>query len=169
MVNDKRNGAGQCQRFREELELVRVPGDAVIERGELLAELPAELRGHAGQCSSCLEALDDVVETRNLLLSLARETNGTVPGPWFASKVMNVIAAKEREREERDGVWISVRSLAPRLAAVGALLLVLIGTWAMQTQREYQARQMNVPGESLFDAGPGGIQNDDVLLGVGAH
>ena len=169
MGNDKQNRAGQCGRFREELELVRVPGDAVIERGELLAELPAEIRGHAGECGSCLEALDDVVEMRNLLLSLAAETSVRVPGPWFSSKVMNAIAAKERAVEERDGVWISVQSLAPRLAAVCALLLVLAGTWAMQTQREYQARLTNAPGESLFDSGPAGTQNDDVLIGTGAH
>ena len=169
MVNDKQNRAGHCERFREELELVHVPGGAVIERGELLEELPAELRGHAGECGSCLKALDDVVETRNLLLSLAAESAGAVPSPWFASKVMNAIAAKERENKEQDGVWISVQKLAPRLAAVCALLLVLIGTWAMKTQREYQAKLMNAPGESLFDSGSGGALNDDVMMGAGAH
>lgn len=170
MVNDKENREKLCGRFQEALELVRVPGDAVIERGELLTKLTAEMRGHAGKCASCLQSLDDVVETRNLLLSLAMEAGrATKPGPWFSTKVMNAIGAREREIERRDRVWISVQRLAPKLAAVCALLLMLVGTWAMQTQRDYQARRMNAPGESLFDSGPTGTQNDDVLTSVGAH
>ncbi len=169
MVNDRQNREANCGRFQEELELVRVPGDAVIERGELLARMSAEMRGHAGECRSCLEALDDVVETRNLLLSLATDTGVAVPGPWFASKVMNAIAAKGNEIETQDGFWISVQRLAPRLAAVCALLLVLVGTWAVQTQREYQSRQMTMPGESLFESAPSGTLNDEILTNVGAH
>ena len=169
MVKSNENQEGQCRSFREELELLRVPGDAVIERGEMLAELPADLRGHAGKCGNCLQALDDVVETRNMLLSLAGETGGVEPAPWFSGKVMNAIAAKERATEGRDGFWASVQKLAPRLAAVCALLLLLVGTWAMQTQRAYQARQMSIPAESLFDSGPTGAQNDDVISSVEAH
>ncbi len=169
MVNDNLNGEAVCGHFREELELVRVPGDAVIERGELLAELSAQLRGHAAECKGCLVALDDVVETRNLLLSLATETGGVQPGPWFSSKVMNAIAAKQKEDEVQDGFWLSVQKLAPRLAAVCALLLVLMGTWAVQTQREYQARQMTLPGESLFDSDSSGQANDEILTNVEAH
>ena len=169
MVKSNENQEGQCRRFREELELVHVPGDAVIERGEMLAELPADLRGHAGACGSCLQALDDVVVARNMLLSLAGETAAVEPGPWFSGKVMNAIAAKERATEARDGFWASVQKLAPRLAAVCALLLLLVGTWAMQTQRAYQAKQMSIPAESLFDSGPTGAQNDDVMISVEAH
>ena len=168
MLNDKQNWEGPCGRFREELELVRVPGDAVVERGEYLEEMPKEVRGHAGGCASCLQALDDAVETRNLLLSLATEAGGAQPGPWFASKVMNAIAAKERHIEKGDGVWIGVRRLAPRLAAVCALVLVLMGTWAMQTQREYQAKQMRASAGGLFE-GQTGSPNDDVLGIAEAH
>ena len=50
-----------------------------------------------------------------------------------------------------------------------ALLLLLVGTWAMQTQRAYQAKQMSIPAESLFDSGPTGAQNDDVMISVEAH
>lgn len=169
MPNSEQNCVGACERFREELELVRAPGDAVIERGELMAELPVEMRGHAGECASCLEALDDVVETRNLLLSLATDAGSAKPGSWFTSKVMKAIAAKESEIETRDGFWISIQRLAPRLAAVCALLLLLMGTWAMQTQREYQAREMKSVGESLFETGPAGTSYDDVLIGAEAH
>jgi hypothetical protein len=169
MVNDKQNREAECGRFREELELVRVPGDAVIARGELLAELSAELREHAGECRSCLQALEDVAETRNLLLPLAVETGGMQPGPWFATKVMNAIAAKEKEDDVQDGFWICVQRLAPRLAAVCALLLVLVGTWAVQTQREYQARQTTAPGESLFETASSSPTNDEILTNVGAH
>ena len=169
MVKDNLRSEAECGRFREELELVRVPGDAVIERGEMLASLSAEMRGHAGECRSCLEALDDVVETRTLLLSVAAETGGVQPGPWFSGKVMNAIATKTKEDEVQDGFWISVQRLAPRLAAVCALLLVLLGTWAVQTQREYQAKQMTAPAESLFDTAPTGSANDEILTNVEGH
>src|SRR3974390_889454 len=114
MVNSKEQRAGSCGRFQEALELVRVPGDAVIEQGELLAELSSELREHAGRCVSCRAVLEDVVQTRNLLVTLAAAKEGVAePGPWFSCKVMNAIAAKEQEIEARDGFWISVQKLAP--------------------------------------------------------
>src|SRR5208282_703633 len=137
MTNWEKGRFENCERFRDELELVRLPGDQRIDRHELLRKLAAELRGHAETCGSCMEAADDLVDTRNMLVPTASQSTAVEPGPWFASKVMNAIAAGENEIEQSEGVWQSVRRLAPRLAAACALLLVLAGSWAVQVRRNY--------------------------------
>lgn len=169
-MTDWKNGRfEQCERFREELEALQIPLDRRIERNELLTKLGSELREHAETCGSCLEAADDLVELRNLLRAGAHEAVVFDPGPWFTSKVMNAISAKETEIEQSEGVWQSVRRLAPRLAAVCALVLVLAGTWAAQVRRNDVARQRTSPGESLFETAPSSVLNDDVLLSAEAH
>ncbi len=158
-----------CKRFRDELEVLQLPGQDRIARNDLLVKLGMELRGHAETCGSCLDAVDDLVETRDLLLAGTVGGPTAEPGPWFTSKVMTAIIAKETEIEQSEGVWQSVRRLAPRLAAVCALILVLAGTWAMQVRRDYVTRQMTAAGESLFEASPSSVLNDDVLLSAEAH
>jgi hypothetical protein len=158
-----------CERFREQLEAVQLIGNERVARNELLMKMGSEFRGHAEVCGTCLDAVDDLVETHNLLQSGTNETMASEPGPWFSSKVMNAIAAKENELELSEGVWQNVRRLAPRLVAVCGLLLVLAGTWAVQVRRNYEARQIALPGESLFEPTPSAALNDDVLLTVEAH
>ncbi|HEY2118956.1 MAG TPA: hypothetical protein VGH37_07215 [Candidatus Acidoferrum sp.] len=169
MTNWEKGRFEKCERFREELELARLPEGQQVDRKGLLVKLSAELRGHAEACGSCLEAADDLVETRNMLVKAVSETGANERGVWFSSKVMNAIAAQEREIEQSEGVWQSVRRLAPRLAAVCALLLVLAGTWAVQVRRDYVARQMAAAGESLFEPTPSAALNDDVMMSVEAH
>jgi hypothetical protein len=169
MTNWEQGRFEKCERFRNEMELVALPDDERVDRNSLLVRLTAELRGHSELCGSCLEALDDLVETRNMLVDEAHGSVALQPGPWFTSKVMNAIAARESAIEQNEGVWQSVRRLAPRLAAVCALLLVIAGTWAVQVRQEYVARQMAMPGESLFEATPSAPLNDDVLLSAEAR
>ncbi len=169
MANWEKGRFEKCERFREELEAVQFTGLERIARSELLIKLGTELRGHAETCGNCLDAADDLVETRNLLLAGNGAERTAEPGPWFTSKVMNAIATKETEIEQSEGVWQSVRRLAPRLAAVCALILVLAGTWAIQVRRDSVARQMSAPGESLFETSPSSVLNDDVLLSAEAH
>lgn len=167
MKNGENKRFENCERFREELEWVRPEGGARVERRDLLAKLPADVRGHAEACSGCLEAAEDVVETRNLLMGAAQES--VEPGPWFASKVMNEIVAEENKIAQRDGVSQSVMKLAPRLVVMCALLLMLVGTWAFRVhQQANEALQMAAGGESLFEQLPA-VLNDDVLLGAEGH
>ena len=169
MTNWEKGRFEKCERFREELELVPLPEGEQVDRNGLLVKLSAEFRGHAEVCGSCLEAVDDLIETRNMLVKVVGEPAANEPGAWFSRKVMNAIAAQEGEIEQSEGVWQSVRRLAPRLAAVCALLLVLAGTWAVQVRRDYVARQMSAPGESLFEPTPSAALNDDVMMSVEAH
>ncbi len=168
MLNRGKNKIDECERFLESLESARLSGEESVERTGMLTRMPAELRRHAGVCGNCADALDDFVGTRSLMLTGARGVAVLEPGPWFASKVMRAIAAKENEIEQSDGVWQSVMKLAPRLAAVCALVLVLAGTWAVETRRQVGGGPTVRAGESLFEAGPAAV-DDDVLASAEAH
>jgi len=130
----------------------------------LLAQLPHSCREHLARCANCRQALEDLAQTREALAPLKAAL--PQPGPWFLSRVMHAIASREAEIEERkNGFWISVRRLAPRLAAFAAVLLAVGGTWAFQLRRaEQQARQTQIRSvESLFDPGPNLPLNDDIV------
>ena len=152
-----------CEWFRNELETM----PASVARGEsvevLLRGMPEEVREHTAQCGECSAALEDFSETR-LLLARTPES-AAVAGPWFTRRVMNAIAAQERELEEREnGFWTSVRRLAPRLVAFAMLLLMLGGTWAFQVQRTSKSSHPTMKSaEGIFEAVPSPPANDDVV------
>jgi len=160
MVNPLNWEKNSCQKFRDLLE--SLPAGKEIRRGmeEWRAVLPQEDTRHLGLCRDCLQALEDMVETREALAGY----EAPVPGPWFKTKVMAAIAAQEREEEAQDGVWISVRRLAPRAVALSALLLVLGGSWAVQQRNRdlTNGRSADIVGDAS------GTQNlyDDVSVNL---
>lgn len=166
-MNDRPVGAGRnCQEFLETLEEFEVPSSGVSTAMQWLAELPEKARAHAANCASCGAALEDFVETR---VALARMRPALPePPPWFAARVMTTIRSRENEMEEqRNGVWISVRRLAPRLAAFAGVVLVLGGTWAMELRRSDQRQQQELRQmEGLFETAPSTPLNDDILPGT---
>jgi len=151
-----------CQEFREELEAlpaVEIAGGAC---GTGLEKMSPALREHARVCAECREAAGDVAATRDALRPLAQE--GVQPGPWFGARVMAAIKAREAELDLQEGVWMSVRRLAPRLVAVCALLLLLASTWAYQVRRSDLARTPQTgANETVLDPGQSTPLNDDVL------
>lgn len=150
-----------CEEFLGQLE--ELPGGARISVVELLQQMPAELHAHGEACSGCRAALEDLVETRQALAAMKPRMREA--GPWFASRVMAAINARENEIEERsNNVWLSVRRLAPRLAAFAVLLLVLGGSWAMQLRHAEQVRQRQMqPTDSLFEGNPSTPLNYDII------
>ena len=153
----------KCEEFLETLEglPVNVPGTG--SAAEWLALLPEAARAHAAKCESCEGAWKDFCETRSALAELKEGL--PEPGPWFAVRVMASIRAQEKEMEERtNAVWISVRRLAPRLVTFAAVLLVLAGTWALESRRAEDTRQRQMrPAEGLFEATPSAPVNDDIV------
>jgi anti-sigma factor RsiW len=138
-----------CRSFRDAMDELPVKGNARISVQAWLDELPAAEAKHAGECEACRTALEGFAETRNALARMA------VPaaGPWFTSRVMAAITAKEREDAVQDGVWNGVRKLAPRLVAVSALLLVVGGSWALeQSQRDVATADGRGSGDMVFDS-----------------
>jgi len=162
MVNPLNRENGNCERFRELLETLPA-GDAVrrsIE--EWRAELPEAEARHLGNCPECLQALEELVETREALAGFATPE----PGPWFKTRVMAAIAAREREEEATDGVWIYVRRLAPRVVALSTLLLALGGSWAVQQRSRDLANGNGMGGDIVFDAASGPTLYDDAPVSV---
>lgn len=145
-----------CEEFRHALDAVPV-GTGQRNAEEWRAELPAVEAQHLETCESCRAALEEFTETRSVLSQLTLPE----PGPWFTARVMAAIGAKEREEEATDGVWISVRRLAPRMVAVSALLLVLGGSWAVQQRNRDVAKLEAKGGDVVFDAASGPTLYDD--------
>jgi hypothetical protein len=163
-MSDRPIGARSCAEFLEELERLPsgLPGRNTAENWREM--LPPAAREHAVKCAECAAALEYFAETRAAMAGLAERV--AEPGPWFVSRVMAAIVAKERELEEQtNGVWISVMRLAPRLAAFAAVLLVLGGTWALELRRaEHSRQQQTRPAvEGLFETVPNTPLNDDIV------
>jgi len=148
-----------CRRFLDALEELPASGNTRMSAEEWRAELPGAEKEHAGSCEACRTALEEFAETRNALAGI------TVPkaGPWFTARVMAAIGAREREEEARDGVWISVRRLAPRLVAVSALLLLLGGSWALELRKTEGMNADRRGGDMLFDSSSAPTSYDDGL------
>jgi hypothetical protein len=152
-----------CQWFLNELE--RVPANGSSEAGTegLLSGMAEAAREHVAGCANCRTALRDFVEARSALADMKK--NLPEPRPWFTSRVMATIRGKEAEIEEqRMGVWISVRRLAPRLVAFAAFLLLLGGTWAIEVKRAEQNRAPVMrPVDGLFETAPSTPPSDDII------
>ena len=154
-----------CARFLDELESVPVE---VREEAQVFARLSEPGKEHAQACVDCEQALAQFVTTRRALAPLKAEARVNA-GPWFATRVMAAIAARERELEE-DGVWINMRRMAPRLVALSALFLVVGSTWALQLRRADEARRAKAAqAEGLIESGSSAPEYDDALSIVGAE
>ena len=155
----QRMGRPECDELLDELEGLR--GEAA-QQEEVLAELTAATSRHVATCEDCRRAIEDFVATRAAVEPMKAPL--AVAGPWFVTRVMAAIRNAEKEMEERkEGVWVSVRRLAPRLAAFAVLLLVLGGTWAMELRRREASTAQSRQAEGLFETGTGAPMNDDIV------
>ena len=153
-----------CEKTLDELERISFEGEGLVSAASVLEQVSAEARAHVARCVRCREAAEQFAEARNLLRPLGEKQ--AEPGPWFVTRVMAAIEAREQE-EEREGVWGNVRRLAPRLVAVSTLLLVLGSTWAIHVRHsEVQQNGMEPYGEALFEPGTAAPLNDDVMISV---
>jgi anti-sigma factor RsiW len=158
MGNRLNRGKENCRRFLDALEELPVSGTRK-RADDWRAELTEADEVHAGRCEACLTALEEFAETRNALVGIAVQE----PGPWFTARVMAAIASREREEEAQDGVWISVRRLAPRLVALSALLLVLGGSWAFEQRKTDGSNAERRSGDMVFDSSVAPTWYDDGL------
>ena len=159
MGNLVNHEAENCRRFLDALEELPLSGGTRKSAEEWRAELPEAAEQHLGGCESCRTALEEFAETRNSLAGVAVQE----AGPWFTARVMAAINAREQEVEARDGVWISVRRLAPRLVALSALLLVLGGSWALELRKTDGLNADRRVGDLVFDSSVAPVSYDDGL------
>jgi hypothetical protein len=155
-----------CEWFLNELEMLPADGRNGAAPEKFLTGLPEAAREHASQCAPCESALQDFAETRNALEGM--KAGPPEAGPWFVVRVMAAIRSKEEAIEEqRNGVWISVRRLAPRLVAFAALLLILGGSWAVEVRRTERLRQTVMrPAEGIFDTAPVAPVDEELVASV---
>jgi predicted anti-sigma-YlaC factor YlaD len=146
-----------CRRFLDALEELPASGNTRMSAEEWRAELPEAEEEHAGNCEACRTALEEFAETRNALAGVTVQE----AGPWFTARVMAAINAQEEEA--RDGVWISVRRLAPRLVALSTLLLVLGGSWALELRKTEGMNAERRGGDMVFDSSTAPTWYDDGL------
>src|SRR5579862_9170542 len=108
----------ECSRFRESLEEIASGGAS------------REMLEHSAACEDCAAAAEEMLESRELLRALPRESSTRMA--WFAPRVMAAIAAREAELRQSFDAWSVIPKFALRLTWVAALALVLASTWFLQ-------------------------------------
>ena len=148
---------GECSRFLE-----------ALERNADGAALPPALREHAMACAECRAAVEDATASRALLQGLPSQASE--PRPWFASRVMAAIAAREAELRRPVDAWTVVPRLAAKLSWASALALLLASTWLYERPRPMPTKQafIDLAGdpENLSAAAQ---DQDELLIGSQEH
>jgi hypothetical protein len=104
---------------------------------------------------------DELFVSRGLLQKMSARS--VEPGPWFATKVMAGIAARESKLQRSLEAWTVVPQFAARLTWISALALLLAGTWLYQSPKSVSRPGNESTIESLFDVTPASAAQDDVL------
>jgi len=139
-----------CTRLRDSLE--DAAGAAVLS---------ADQKEHLAQCAECQAVADDMLMSRAIFRDVP--ASATLPGPWFAPRVMAAIAARESELRQSLEAWAAVPRFAARLTWISALALLLAGGWLYESPRAAQNTGNQTTVESLFDSAQSQAL-DDVLL-----
>jgi hypothetical protein len=150
------------------LDLLEDPGAARARArsvAELLEALAAAQRTHVAACPSCRDAIRDVFEAREIVRGVVPQAQE--PGPWFVTRVMAAIAAKERELSEVTKTWLAVPRFASRLALASCALLLVASTWVFESRSATSVKQPSVvPAESLFEVPQQPTNQDDILISM---
>ena len=153
----------ECERLRDSLEEAATRRADVMSVEGLIASLPQADREHITSCESCREAARDLLATKELFqgaASFAQEER-----PWFAARVMNAIAARERKLALRVSAWSEFPRFASRLAWITAVVLLAGSTWFYEKAMKTPSYPLKGAGaqESIFEA-PQQTNQDDVLI-----
>ena len=141
----------ECSRFRDSLEEVASGGAS------------REMLEHPAACEDCAAAAEELLESRELLRVLPRESSPAMA--WFAPRVMAAIAAREAELRQSFDAWAAIPKLALRLTWITALALVLASTWFLQRPNvPTKPPATDITGEPVQSSAP--LTNDDVLLSL---
>jgi hypothetical protein len=130
---------------------------------EVLGHATPQQRAHVAACDDCRAALEELLAARQLLGAVPPQES--VPRPWFTSKVMSAIEARETELSRLATAWTLVPKLASRLAWVSAVAILVAGTWLYRKPAPSPPAQTAAEAsvESVFETSPPPSQ-DDVLL-----
>ncbi len=155
----------ECRKLRDLLEDSAAARPEAVSIRELSEAMSAAAQTHIGACVSCQEAAQDLLATREIFKGVA--SNSEMERPWFATRVMAAIAARERELSEAASTWLAVPRFASRLALASGALLLVASTWLYEWPLVTPSQQASTLAaqESLF-AAPSPVNQDDVLVPV---
>ena len=139
-----------CSRFRDSLEEIASGG------------VSREMLEHSAACEDCAAAAEELLESRELLRALPRESSPAMA--WFAPRVMAAIAAREAELRQSFDAWSVIPKFALQLTWISALALTLAGTWFLQRPNLPSRQATDITGEPVQSAAP--VTNDDVLVSL---
>src|ERR1700730_9373631 len=139
-----------CKRLRD-----------VLEDATGAPVLAAEQKEHLAGCAECQAAADDMLMSRAIFRDVP--ASATLPGPWFAPRVMAAIAARESELRQSLEAWAAVPRFAARLTWISALALLLAGGWLYESPKVAQTSVGQTAIESIFDS-PQSQAPDELLL-----
>lgn len=155
----------ECGKIRDLLEDSAAARPEAVSAEQLSEFLSLAERTHIASCVSCQEAAKDLLATRKIFKAVS--SNAEMERPWFATRVMAAIAARERELTEATSTWLAVPKFASRLALASGALLLVTCTWLYErppATPNLQATTLAAQ-ESLFEAPPP-MNQDDVLVPV---
>ena len=155
----------ECGRLRDSLEETATKHAGAISVERLMEGLAPAEREHAASCESCREAAQDLVAAKELFQGVASFRDDAKP--WFASRVMSAIAARERELSLRVSAWSEFPRFASRLAWITAVALLAGSTWFYEKAMKTPSYPLKgaAPQESIFEA-PQQTNQDDVLISM---
>ncbi len=161
MWNLLKNGE-ECRKLRDLLEDSAAARPDAGSIRELSEAMSAATQTHIAACVSCQEAAQDLLATREIFKGVA---SAVVERPWFATRVMAAIAARERELSEAASTWLAVPRFASRVAMASGAVLLLASTWLYERPLSTSGQQASTLAaqESLFEAPPP-MNQDDVLV-----
>jgi hypothetical protein len=165
MANLQKNNDEACNKLRDLLEKSAELRDA-RSMGELTATLGEEQHAHLVMCVTCQEVAQDILAAREIFGDVPSQ--GSVERPWFATRVMAVIAARERELTEAASTWLAVPKFAARLAMAAGVVLLVGSTWIYKSPNRASTTQPAATAnqEYLFDPPPPPVNQDDVLISL---
>jgi len=166
MWNLLNSGKDGCNHFQDLIEDVATKNSQVESVEKLLQALPAAGRAHFAACPDCRDAAREFLAARKLMGMIP--PNAQQPGPWFVTRVMAAIAAREKELSEAARTWLAVPKFASRLALASAVLLLVTSTWLYERPFPAPASASEATSiaaqESLFESPAPAANQDDVLL-----
>jgi hypothetical protein len=155
----------ECRKTRDSLEDSAAARREAVSVEQLGREWPAAERAHIAACGNCQEAAKDLLATREIFKGV--DSNAETERPWFATRVMAAIAARERELSEAASTWLAVPRFASRVALASGALLLVASTWLYERPLSTPSQQATTLAaqQSLFEA-PLPVNQDDVLVNM---
>jgi hypothetical protein len=164
MWNLLKKSGQECRRVQDSLEEAMEKNSNAGTVKELIAGLPAETRKHVDGCDACREAALDLVATKEIFKGVANAADEA--RPWFASRVMAAIAARENELVNALSPWTEFPRFASKLAWISAVLLLAGTTWFYERGLRPPSNPANgAAQESIFEP-PQQTNQDDMLISM---